>query len=309
MGNIFADQRGILMSLTLIENGSIGDSNIEKTMLLADALKNISLTLTNMDSTTVPAIAAGSVVEVGGALLRADTEESISTTDPATGAAVADGTVYICINGATRLAYFTATAPTWSDLKQGWYGTAEMAGYKYIDWQCVKSTTSYTKFKLINILNTRRISVISAIIKDGSNNYIAYPNDFNVTITVPLCPEIDDLSEVANNKITVKKSGFYKIEVSAYIYMLDYNNSSYATCSGMVMIYVDGQLKKKTEPRWFLENNSGWNCSHADTVSLKMITFLNANSYIEFKLKSGSEGGSGTLYSSGISDVMVEQIG
>ena len=57
----------------------------------------MSLTLTEFDSDTVPAIAAGSIVENNGALYSFSSETAISTTDPGTSAIVADGTVYVCL--------------------------------------------------------------------------------------------------------------------------------------------------------------------------------------------------------------------
>jgi hypothetical protein len=107
------------------------------------------LTLTNYDNTTVPAIAAGSAIEVNGALYKFDSEEAISTTDPVTSAAVADGTVYVCIipGATTCTAAFTATAPTWSDSKQGWYGTGGSANYRYVEIVIIKYATSYSKDK------------------------------------------------------------------------------------------------------------------------------------------------------------------
>jgi len=137
------------MSLTQVNSYSnIGNTDLDNLMLSNNKLfiGHDKLTLTHMTDTTVPAIALGSITEIGGALFLAESEESISTTDPHTSATVADGTVYVFINGTTGLAYFTATAPTWSDSKQGWYGTSDYANYKYLkNYNIVKSSSSYTK--------------------------------------------------------------------------------------------------------------------------------------------------------------------
>ena len=103
------------------------------------------LTLTEYGTSTVPAIAAGSAIECNGALYKFDTEEAISTTDPVTSATVADGTVYVCIvpGATTATAAFTATAPTWSDSKQGWYGTGGQANYRYVNFRMDKSGAYY----------------------------------------------------------------------------------------------------------------------------------------------------------------------
>lgn len=132
-----------------VNNYSQIDSNILELQLTADkTFKGYhQLTLTNYDNTTVPAIAAGSAIECNGALYKFDTEEAISTTDPVTSATVADGTVYVCIipDTTTATAAFTATAPTWSDSKQGWYGTGGQANYRYVNFMLYKNSSSWGK--------------------------------------------------------------------------------------------------------------------------------------------------------------------
>lgn len=139
------------MSLAKINNFANDDTDILALQTTVDALYQNSYSLTEYDSTTVPAIAAGSKIEVNGSLYRAATEEAISTTDPVTSSAVADGTIYICMipsgDASTCTAAFTSTGPVWSDSKQGWYGTGDYANYKYIG-TCIKSTSSYTYKRL-----------------------------------------------------------------------------------------------------------------------------------------------------------------
>ncbi len=133
---------------TFANTGNTDVDNIE--LCLTDIFKGHNiLSLTNMDNTTVPAIAAGSFIEVNGSLISFSSEEAISITDPHTGATVADGTVYVMIDGTNRLAYFTATSPTWSDSKQGWYGLTTWANWKYISLM-IKETTSYSYKEIIN---------------------------------------------------------------------------------------------------------------------------------------------------------------
>ena len=63
---------------------AVGDSNIDNVMLqLAGVTIGYNaLTLTQMSTTTVPAIAAGSKIEVGGTLFKFDSEEAISGSEP-----------------------------------------------------------------------------------------------------------------------------------------------------------------------------------------------------------------------------------
>lgn len=148
------------MSLSKINNFANDDTDILAVQTTVDALYQNSYSLTEYDSTTVPAIAAGSKIEVNGSLYRAAEEEAISTTDPVTSTTVADGTVYICmipsVDASTCTAAFTATAPTWSDSKQGYYGTGGQANYKYIA-ACYKSSTSYYGKR---VLNNKQLNII-----------------------------------------------------------------------------------------------------------------------------------------------------
>lgn len=129
------------MSGTKVNNYAIGDDNIEALMLAMD--QNVkgqgSISLTGMSTTTVPKIAAGSWIEVNGTVFKFDADETL-TGSPS------DGIVYIRIVPSTDTctAEMTNTAPTWSDGKQGWYGTGGAANYRYIGGIWIKSGTSYS---------------------------------------------------------------------------------------------------------------------------------------------------------------------
>lgn len=137
------------MAGSIFTSFGAGDANATAFMTHLTAMTKgyNALSLTNMTNTTVPAIAAGSLIENNGALFRFDAEEAISTTDPVTSSTVADGTVYIMLipSGSSITAAFTATAPTWSDSKQGWYGTTTYANNRYLPVKTVKASSSYTK--------------------------------------------------------------------------------------------------------------------------------------------------------------------
>lgn len=136
------------MSLSKQNNFANDDSDILEVQETVDLLYKNSYTITQMGTTTVPAIAIGSRVEVNGSYYLAESEEAISTTDPVTSSGVADGLVYLCMvpagDGLTATAAFTATAPTWSDTKQGWYGTGGQANNKYLHYACTKATSTYS---------------------------------------------------------------------------------------------------------------------------------------------------------------------
>lgn len=130
------------MAGTAYTSFAVGDSNIDAVMLNLAGINTgyNALTLTQMSTTTVPAIAAGSKIEVGGTLFKFDSEEAISGSP-------SDGTVFIMLipSGSSITAQFTNTAPTWSDSKQGWYGTGGSAGYRYWPGKIVKASSTYTK--------------------------------------------------------------------------------------------------------------------------------------------------------------------
>jgi hypothetical protein len=135
--------------MTQMTSFSAGDVNLTAMMAAENQLFKgyNALTLTEMNTTTVPAIAAGSAIEVNGVLVQSLTETAISGSP-------SDGVVYIYINGTTPT--FTNTAPTWSDSKQGWYGTGGTANCRYHTVKCIKSGATYTKINplIIHAINT-----------------------------------------------------------------------------------------------------------------------------------------------------------
>lgn len=181
------------MSLSKINNFANDDTDILAVQTTVDALHQNSYSLTEYDSTTVPAIAAGSKIEVNGSLYRAESEEAISTTDPVTSSTVADGTIYICMipsgDASTCTAAFTATAPTWSDSKQGWYGTGDQANYKYIGG-CYLDSGSYTgKYYINKIYGNQKIpqriqEYIATEETTTSASNVDFTNDFSVQMPV-----------------------------------------------------------------------------------------------------------------------------
>ena len=92
-----------------------------------------AVSLTNFTSDTLePALAAGSRLEIGGALFVAAGNESITGWS---GIAVSsDVYIKLTVSGASATASFTTTAPTWSTSAQGWYsGSDRYIGGLYKD--------------------------------------------------------------------------------------------------------------------------------------------------------------------------------
>jgi hypothetical protein len=128
------------MAGSLINTYTQLDTDILALQLTSDAnfVGKHNVSLTNYNTTGLPAIAAGSIVECNGALYEFTSEEAI-TGSPS------NGTVYIQIvpDTTTCTAAFTNTAPTWSDAKQGFYGTDAAANYRYLEFKMTKLITSY----------------------------------------------------------------------------------------------------------------------------------------------------------------------
>ena len=110
---------------------NVGQTDIDNMQLVTDDQRRgyHQVTLTEMDTTTIPQVAAGSMAEVGGALYEAQSNESIS-------GSASTGTNYIKLVPGTGVVTptWTTTAPTWSDAKQGWYGTVASAGHRYLNF-------------------------------------------------------------------------------------------------------------------------------------------------------------------------------
>lgn len=126
-----------------ISNFAEGDVNLTALMQTMNAVyKGFGkVSLTEFDTALEPKIAAGSVIEVNGALYYFEENEEISGSP-------SNGTVYVRLVPSSDsnsddfvYAEFTNTAPTWSDEKQGWYdATGE---YRYIPFKMSKYGSLY----------------------------------------------------------------------------------------------------------------------------------------------------------------------
>jgi len=151
------------MAGSKVNDYGLGDVQADSIMTTLDdqRIGFHSLTLTEFDTDTKPAIAAGSKVEVNGALFKFDTEEAISQTP-------ADGTVYIILkpSGDSITAEFTATAPAWSDSKQGWYGEGGSSNYRYANFIMTKAAPDYSDKRTMlheQIQNVDNFNIVNLI--------------------------------------------------------------------------------------------------------------------------------------------------
>ena len=86
-----------------------------------------ALTLTNYTGSAVSAIAAGSSVEIAGAFFLFSSEESVTGLSAIATAATAYVALMPSGTAGSQIvsASWTATAPTWSESKQGWYTSTD----------------------------------------------------------------------------------------------------------------------------------------------------------------------------------------
>jgi len=92
-----------------------------------------AISLTNFASDTLePAIAAGSKVEIGGALYEFASDEALTGWSGIANSS--DVYIHLTVSGSSVTASFSTTAPTWDDAKQGWYsGAVRVIGGLYKD--------------------------------------------------------------------------------------------------------------------------------------------------------------------------------
>ncbi len=161
-----------------VNDYGIGDSNIEALMLTADKIfKGFhKVSLTNYDTTSESQIAAGSVVECGGALYKFDSNETI-TGSPS------DGTVYIIIvpGLTTCTAVYTNTAPTWNDSYQGFYGTGGTAGYRYLEFKMTKATAVWSNKTKIFYDDNQSFDILTANTINANTGIIIPAGGINAT--------------------------------------------------------------------------------------------------------------------------------
>jgi hypothetical protein len=143
------------------------------------------VSLTNYNNTSLPAIAIGSVVENNGAMVKFTTECAISGSP-------SDGTVYIylvpsgdpALGTATVTPTWTNTAPTWSDSKQGFYGTGGSVNYRYLEFVIFKSGSSYTKNISLTDNSNTKVYYTASDSTTRSTTSMSIVNETNLSLTI-----------------------------------------------------------------------------------------------------------------------------
>lgn len=118
----------------------------------------MALSLTNIDNTSEPAVAAGSAVEVGGTVYAFDIEEAITGWGGISNSE--DVWIKVVPSGSSITAAFTTTPPTWSDAKQGWYDGVD----RYVAWLLKDAAGDYTPKQILEDLAPRvQVPTIQAL--------------------------------------------------------------------------------------------------------------------------------------------------
>ena len=229
-----------------------------------------------MDTTTIPQVAAGSIVESAGSLYEAGTNESIS-------GSASTGTNYIKLVPGTDIVTptWTTTTPTWSDAKQGWYGTGGSASHRYLQFKIELDSGNYYKKYALERKNIKSIVRARKTISSSTQNPIIFD-----TVDIDLNSEYNNSTGV----FTAKTSGVYKVSCIL--------NASDSATSG-------------TSVNISLQKNGGYYYNFFSTFSSYTdfskqytdLVELNTNETIEFD---GSVSGGGTTLFSGV--LLVEQI-
>jgi len=88
----------------------------------------LGVSLTNYETSALSAIASGSCVEIGGAFFLCQSETAINASSWAAITTATNGYLTLTPSGTAGsqivTAAWTATAPVWSESKQGWYASA-----------------------------------------------------------------------------------------------------------------------------------------------------------------------------------------
>lgn len=198
------------MSGTKLSGYGVGDANLTKLMLTCDAQRKgfSAVSLTNYEDDSLPDIAAGSAIEINGALFYFDGDELISGSP-------SDGDVYIKVipSGSTCSAEFTADPGDWNTAKFGFY--TDGGNSRVISFHIKKTSSIYVTYDhppVIPVYEEPKTLVLlsgSPVSSYASDKIIKFSQE-----------DADDLDEydISSGVFTAKFSGVYQICFSIGVY-------------------------------------------------------------------------------------------
>jgi len=176
-----------------VNNYDTSTANITSLMETIDATRTgyIALSLTEYDSTVVPAIAGGSLVEVAGSLFRFSTTEAISTTG-VTSTAAQMYYIRLVPTSSQCSAQFSTTASAWREDLQGYYHSTTSNNR-------VVGGTYFTGADYLNKALYRQQDIIRASFADGLATFIPVSTVIGVssTVTVNMSAPITNINSIS----------------------------------------------------------------------------------------------------------------
>jgi len=269
------------MAGSKVSNFAIGDSNIQSVMLTLDKTfkGQHQVSLTNYDTTAESQVAAGSVIEIGGALYKFDSNESITGTP-------SDGTVYIMAvpSGDSVTCAYTNTAPTWSDSKQGWYGTGATANNRYLEFVLFKTLTVWNYKRLFDI-DARNNFFKKPLIITGSADQIIGDTIEKVNFDVATNNE-NSLYDTVGKKIKIQEDGNYLLNID-----LSVSNLTIGFALQQFRVILNGNITLYIH-EITISNPDKFNQEKRNS---SRVIFFNKGDEIEFYYTKGGSAGVGTI--------------
>jgi hypothetical protein len=186
--------------------------------MLGHGLSIPIFTLTNWDATTtIPEIASGSIIEVGGSFYQADSNTALTPE-----AGITDGTVHIKLvpagGGASVVPTLTNDSiPAWSANKAGWYDSDD----KFLPYEMTKAGAVYTskveyttQEKITKGVITDNVFLKTRVIEIGDWNMVS-------TTSVVIAHGLVDYTKVRSVSVIVRTD-----DDSLYRNLLSFNTTA-----------------------------------------------------------------------------------
>jgi len=198
-------------------------SATELVNLQSQRIGYIAVSLTEWDTTSIPQMAEGSLIEVLGALAEAQGGDL----DVGNLAALADGICYLLVESDGTLSA-SVTAPEWVAAKYGWYDVA--TGSKRCYGQLLKAGASYTQKTIylseecgiisrgiiIGIFadadRVIRFSTDSSIMWDESEDKFLIDKDLSITSDISIGGDQDVTGEINCNTLFRNTSSYIHVD-------------------------------------------------------------------------------------------------
>lgn len=161
-------------------------SQITTSVTIIDSLYGFQgVSLTALDTASVPSIAAGSKVEIAGAFFTFNADETINVTSWSTIATGSTGYIALTPAGTagsqTVTASWVSTAPEWSTAKQGYYVTA--GSNVRVIGGCIKAGVVGSEYPNKFLLSQRKDkSIVKYITLASSGTYVVPANVYKIEV-------------------------------------------------------------------------------------------------------------------------------